>query len=292
MQSLAKKLKTNDFIITTELTPPKGTDLSTVFEKADALKDHITAFNITESHAARMSCDPVAVGHHLAQRGIEPIVQMTSRDKNRIAIQSAILGAATLGIRNIVLMGGDPPKIGDHPDAKGVFDLYASQLVEAGCAIKNGTDMMGNALKGTPELCVGSVFNPGASDLDREVENTQRKLDAGAEFFQTQAIYEAGKLEHFLHEMGNPDIPVLAGIIPIKSVKMAVYMNEHIPGIDIPDMLIKRIVAAEENNTVAETSIEICAEIIQEVKNMARGLHLMAIGWEHKIPAILASSSV
>ena len=287
MQSFSAKLKSNDFLVTTELTPPKGTDLSIVYEKAEMLKCHVSAFNITESHAARMSCDPIAVGHHLAQRGIEPIVQMTSRDKNRIAIQSAILGASTLGIQNIVLMGGDPPKIGDHPDAKGVFDLYASQLVEAGCSIKSGTDMMGNALKGTPELCVGTVFNPGASDLGMEVENTKRKLDAGAEFFQTQAIYETQKLETFLNKLGNPDIPVLAGIIPIKSVKMATYMNQRVPGIDIPEHLMSRIADAEKQNNVSETSIEICHELIQELNGVTRGLHIMAIGWEDKIPDIL-----
>ena len=165
MGKLAEALNSSTFVVTSELTPPKGTDLDELFSKAEKLRDLVTAFNLTESHAARMAMDPVAVGHLLIDRGIEPIVQMTSRDKNRLAIQASILGAAALGVSNVVFMGGDPPKNGDHPDAKPVFDLFASQLLEAACALNNGTDLTGNALKGTPQLTIGAVAIPGASYL-------------------------------------------------------------------------------------------------------------------------------
>jgi len=238
-----------------------------------------------------MAMDPVAVGHLLIDRGIEPIVQMTSRDKNRLAIQASILGAAALGVSNVVFMGGDPPKNGDHPDAKPVFDLFASQLLEAACALNNGTDLSGNALKGTPQLTIGAVANPGASDLVTEIDNMKRKADAGAEFFQTQAIYDVAAFDRFMNK-AKPDKPVLAGIIPIKSVKMAQYMNDKIPGVDIPQDLIEKIYAAGDDKAkVADISIEIAGSTVRALRDMTRGVHVMAIGWEDKIPAILDRAS-
>ena len=212
---------------------------------------------------------------------------MTSRDKNRLAIQASILGAAALGVSNVVFMGGDPPKNGDHPDAKPVFDLFASQLLEAACALNNGTDLTGNALKGTPQLTIGAVANPGASDLETEIENMKRKADAGAEFFQTQAIYDVGAFDQFMNK-AKPERPVLGGIIPIKSVKMAQYMNDKIPGVDIPQALINKIDAAGDDKAkVAEISIEIAGSTVRALGDITSGVHIMAIGWEDKIPAIL-----
>ena len=189
---------------------------------------------------------------------------------------------------NLVFMGGDPPKNGDHPDAKPVFDLFASQLLEAVNALKAGTDFAGNALKGTPDFCVGAVVNPGASDPEAEIENMHRKIEAGASFLQTQAVYNVGEFVEFLDKAGKVEVPVLAGVIPIKSVKMAQYMNDRVPGITIPDHLIKKI--AEHGNDkerIAETSIQISADLVKELRQAAGGLHIMAIGWEEKIPQIL-----
>ncbi len=292
MSKLSVALGSKDFVVTVELTPPKGVDLDKLFSMADALKNQVTAFNLTESHAARMAMDPVAVGHLLLDRGIEPIVQMTARDKNRIAIQASMLGASALGIENLVFMGGDHPKNGDHPEAKPVFDLFASQLINAACALNAGKDFMGNELKGSPGFCVGAVANPGASDLQTEIDNTHRKIDAGAEFFQSQAIYDTGAFEDFVSR-ANLSKPILAGVIPIKSVKMAHYMNKHVPGVDIPDHLIKRIAdAGEDKQKVAEISIEITSNTIGELKDVARGVHVMAIGWEDKIPQILRDAGI
>ena len=292
MSHLSQALASSDFVITSELTPPKGINLEPLLDKAALLKPHVCAINLTESHAARMAMDPVAVGHLLLDHGIEPIVQMTSRDKNRLAIQASILGAAALGISNMVFMGGDPPKNGDHPDAKPVFDLFASQLLGAVHALNNGTDLTGNELSGKPQLFAGAVANPGASDPDMEIDNLHRKIDAGAQFFQTQAVYDVQAYAAFLDKARSPR-PMLAGIIPIRSVKMATYMNERIPGVDIPDALIQQIAdAGDDKNRIAQVSVEIAAKTIRELRSVSPGVHLMAIGWESYIPQILAQSQL
>ncbi len=290
---LKQAIDRGDFVVTCELTPPKGIDLSALFDKADKLKDRVTAFNLTESHAARMSMDPTAAAHLMMDRGIEPIVQMTSRDKNRIAIQACMLGAAALGIPNLVFMGGDPPKIGDHPDAKPVFDLFASQLLDAVSALQSGTDYTGNKLSGTPKFCVGAVVNPGSPNPEAEIENMHRKIESGASFLQSQAVYDVGQFQEFLDKAGDVSVPILAGVIPIKSVKMAQYMNERVPGITVPDPLISRIAdQGEDREAIARTSIGIAAELVRELRPVAGGLHIMAIGWEDKVPHILESGGI
>ncbi|MDD9857908.1 MAG: methylenetetrahydrofolate reductase [Gammaproteobacteria bacterium] len=289
---LKAAFESGKFVVTCELSPPKGADLSALFAKAERLRDAADAFNLTDSAAARMTMDPAAAGHHLLKRGIEPIVQITSRDKNRIAIQSGMLGAAALGISNLVVMGGDPPRIGDHPEAKGVNDLFSSEIIAAASALNNGADHAGNPLKGGTDFLVGSVCNPGAGDLDAEVENTRRKRDAGARFFQTQAIYRIDQLQAFLERLNDPGITILAGIIPVKSVKMATYMNQRVPGIDIPEAVIERIFAAERAGRVVEESLEIAASTIGGLQALCGGVHIMAVGWEKHIPALLARAGL
>ena len=190
MSSLAAKIRSQQFVVTSELTPPKGTDLSDLLAKAQALRSHVDAFNLTESHRARMATAPTPVARLLLERGIEPIVQMTARDRNRIAFQADLLGASVLGVRNFIFMGGDPPANGDHPEAKPVFDLHANQMLAAARGLCEGHDMAGHPLRGAPTMFLGATANPGAADLDTEMLNVYRKIDAGAEFIQTQAIYE------------------------------------------------------------------------------------------------------
>ena len=285
---LRDALQSGEFVVTCELSPPKGTDLSPLLTKATTLSRAATAFNLTDSAAARMTMAPVAAGYALLQHGLEPIVQITSRDKNRLALQGDMLGAAALGINNIVVMGGDPPNIGDHKEARGVYDLFSSQLIAAAQALNNGRDYAGNALRGNTEFFIGGVCNPGAANMDKEIENTRRKIDAGAQFFQTQAIYRAAELEKFLDKLNAPAIAILGGIIPIKSVMMANYMNERVPGIAIPDGLIARIAAAEKSNDVVTTSLAIAMETIAEIRSLCRGIHVMAIGWEEHAARLLA----
>ena len=239
-----------------------------------------------------MAISPTAVAKLFADRGIEPIVQMTARDRNRIAIQADLLGAAVLGVHNFVFMGGDPPKIGDHPDAKPVFDLTASQMAAAARELTQGRDMGGKELHGSPQLFIGATVNPGATDLAAEIANTRRKLDAGVRFVQTQAIYEVGTLTRFLEAIGPHDAAVIAGVIPLKSAKMALWLNEKVPGIHVPPALIAQMDAVSGTEAETRQGIEIAARIAREVSGVCAGVHMMAIGWEAHIPAILAQSGI
>jgi methylenetetrahydrofolate reductase (NADPH) len=290
MSKLSRKIAAREFVITTELTPPKGIDLTDLFAKAEALKGLVDAINLTESPRARMAIEPTAVARLLIERGIEPIVQFTARDRNRIALQSDVLGAAALGVGNVVFMAGDGPQNGDHPDAKAVFDLNSSQMLGAARALNSGRDLAGNPLKGAPQLFLGATANPGAHDFAGEVENTRRKVAAGADFFQTQAIYDAESLIRFIDAGKFGDVPFIAGVIPLKSSKMASWMNESIPGIQVPRALIETMDAiAGDPDAELRTSIALTARIIDAIKPHCSGIHLMMMGWEQHIPAFLAA---
>ena len=288
MSHLKTALENGEFVVTSELTPPKGTDLDPLLDKASRLRHLVAAFNLTDSHAARMAMAPMAAARRLLDRGMEPIMQMTSRDRNRLALQADMLGAHALGVRNLVFMGGDPPANGDHPEAKPVFDLPSSVLLKAASALGRGEDLMGNALMGPAEFLLGAVVNPGAADLDDELRRLDEKRDAGARFFQTQAVYDPGAYERFVRTVEGMDLRLLTGIIPLKSPKMAEYMNSKVPGITIPDALIKEIGDAGDRRA---TSVEMAARIIRQIRPMASGVHVMAIGWEDLIPDILARAA-
>ena len=289
MSHLRTALGGGGFVVTSELTPPKGTSLESLLARARMLSGHVDAFNVTDSHAARMAMAPMAVSHLMLDSGVEPIMQITSRDRNRIAIQADLLGAWALGVRNIAFMGGDPPKNGDHPDAKGVFDVVSASIIRAAAGMSGGADMAGNALDGAPDFCIGAVVNPGASDLDKEIERMVQKRDAGATFFQTQAVYDPSAFERFANRIHSLGVRILAGIIPVKSPKMAAYMNENVPGIEVPEALIRKIADSGDR---AATSSEVSASIISEIRPMCSGVHVMAIGWEDKVPGILEAAGV
>jgi methylenetetrahydrofolate reductase (NADPH) len=292
MSTLEAKLRSGRFVVTSELTPPKGVDLSELFAKADQLRSSVDAFNLTESPRARMAVEPKCVGAALLGRGIEPIVQITARDRNRIAIQADLLGGAVLGVRNFVFMTGDNPKSGDHPDAKGVFDWTASDMLNAARQLAAGRDASGAELKGAPSLFVGAVANPGAKNFDDEVVNTRRKIDAGAQFLQTQALYDAASLARFMDAVKPDKTAILAGIIPLKSAKMARWLNDNVPGILVPDALIAEMEAVAGTEREVETGIAIAARLVNEVRNLCSGVHVMGLGWEHHIPRILEVSGV
>lgn len=292
MDTVADKITAREFVITSELTLPKGVDLSDVFAKAQSLKNSVDAFNLTESPRARMAIAPSAVARLLLDRGIEPIVQVTARDRNRIAIQADILGAAVLGARNFVFMAGDPPENGDHPDAKPVFDLNSNQMLSAGHALAQGRDMAGNPLRGTPRLFLGATANPGAPDLAAEALNTRRKIDAGAQFLQTQAIYEPATLERFLEAVKPDGVAILAGIIPLKSAKMGAWLNGNVPGIRVPEPLLEEMQGVAGTDQEVAQGIDIAARTIRDIQKLCAGVHIMALGWENHIPAILAAGGI
>ena len=284
--SLSSRLQSGEFVITTELNPPKGTELAPLLERAVSLRDVVDAFNLTDSHTARMSMSPIAAAHLLLDKGLEPILQITCRDRNRIALQADVLAAAALGIRNIVTMTGDHPGGGDHPDAKAVFDIDSTALLQSLTGLKGGTDMSGTELRGAPDLFVGAVVNPGADDLDREIGRMEEKIQAGAAFFQTQAVYEPGEFERFMRRVEGYGVPILAGCIMLKSGRMARNFNANVPGINVPDAIISRMDAAENRRRV---SAAITAEIIADIRPMCHGAHIMAIGWESLIPEVISS---
>lgn len=291
MTPLEETLRSGRFAVTTELTPPKGIDLTDLLARADGLKGWVDAVNITDSPRARMAVEPKSVAHVLLDRGLEPIVQITARDRNRIAIQADLLGAALLGIGNFVFMHGDLPARGDHPEAKGVFDLTTLEMLGAARGLRAGRDLAGNELRGAPHLFLGATANPGAADLVTEVENTRRKIDAGAQFLQTQAVYDPQRLSRYLEAAKLGDVPLLAGVIPLKSAKMGAWLNTHVPGVSVPQELLAELEAAGPEREAA-VGIDIAARIVRAVRDLCSGVHIMAIGAEGRIPEILSASGV
>jgi 5,10-methylenetetrahydrofolate reductase len=292
MSPLAAKIQSQKFVVTSELTPPKGVDLADLFAKADTLRSYVDAFNLTESHRARMAMAPTAVARLLLERGIEPIVQMTARDRNRLAFQADLLGASALGVRNFIFMGGDPPANGDHPEAKPVFDLHANEMLAAARQLCAGRDLAGNPLHGAPSMFLGATANPGAADLGTEITNVRRKIDAGAQFFQTQAIYDTAAFERFLEVLKPRDVAILAGIIPLKSAKMAAWLNASVPGVCVPESLIAEMARAAGSGAETPAGIEIAARTIRAVRALCAGVHVMALGWESHVPGILESAGL
>jgi methylenetetrahydrofolate reductase (NADPH) len=223
----------------------------------------------------------------LKDKDYEPIMQLTCRDRNRLGLQSDVLSAAVLGIENLLCLTGDHPQLGDHPDAMPVFDLDSVQLLSAVKGLMNGKDMAGNDLEGQPpQFAIGATVNPGADPLEPQIIKMEKKIAAGAEFFQTQAVYEVDKFANFCEKVRHLKVPVMAGIVLLKSPGMAKYMNANVAGVHVPDAIIDELAGAGKEGRV-EKSIEISARLIKELKGSCRGIHIMALGWERHVPAIL-----
>ena len=289
MSNLSDSLANNDFTLTAELNPPKGTDLRDLFDAGEGLRHLVTAFNLTDSAASRMTMAPIAVAHLLSDRGIESTLQIAGRDRNRLAIQADMLAAHALGVANIVCMTGDPPSAGDHPEAKPVFDLGAEDILKAASSLASGRDLSGNSLKDGPNFYRGAVVNVAVPDLGREVARMEKKIESGAQFFQTNAVYDPSGFEAFMKRVEEFNVPILAGIIMLKSARQARYMTERIPGVVVPDHLTEELENAEN---LAETSIDITGGIVRNVAPMCQGVHIMAIGWEHRIPAVMEAAGM
>jgi 5,10-methylenetetrahydrofolate reductase len=239
-----------------------------------------------------MTMDPRAAARLLQDRGIETIVQVTSRDRNRIAVQSDLLGAAALGLRNFVFMGGDSTTGGDHPEAKPVFDLTASGLLAAAEALRNGRDHAGHPLTGTPDLFLGATCNPGAERFEHEIENTRRKIDAGAKMLQTQAVYHGDALKRFIDAVKPDGVAILAGVIPLKSEKSGPWLNANLPGVFVPQDMIDAMEEAARAGVARERGVELAASVVREMQGVCQGVHIMAIGWEAGVPEILRSAGL
>lgn len=229
----------------------------------------------------------LAIAKPILDAGVDPILQMTCRDRNRLALQADLLGASILGVRNVLLLTGDDPKAGDHPDAKPVFDINSATLMQVAKGLTQGKDMVGKELVGAPRFCIGAAADPGAKDVDVEMQKFKAKIDGGAQFFQTQAVFDVEGFNRFMQRAKVFGKPVLAGILLVKSAKMARYMNEHVWGIHVPDPIIGRFEQAgdKRNECVAVT-----AELIRAVRGMADGIHLYPLGWEDLVPDILKAA--
>ena len=288
-QRFESKLGKKSFLVTMEVNPPKGTDLTEILAAVERVKRLVDAINVTDGSGAIMRACSLAVAKAVLDVGVDPILQMTCRDRNRLALQADLLGAAILGIQNVLLLTGDDPKSGDHPDAKPVFDINSAALMQVAKGLVEGKDMAGNALKGAPTLCIGAAADPGAKDLDVEIQKLQAKIAGGAAFFQTQAVFDPSRLRAFMERAKPFGKPVLAGILLVKSAKMARYMNEHVWGIHVPDELMARFERAADKRAEC---VAVTVELIRAVRETADGIHLYALGWEDLVPEILKDAKL
>lgn len=286
---LQESLASGKFVVTAEVGPPKGTNIQEMMADAELLRGRVEAVNVTDLQSSVMRLGSLAVCHLLQERGLEPIFQITCRDRNRLALQADLLSASVLGIKNVLALTGDYASLGDHPQAKPVFDLDSVSLIRVIKKLEAGTDMVGNPLHGAPKFFVGAVVNPGGNPLEAQIIKMEKKMQAGASFFQTQAVYDLSSFEKFMKRVAPLKVPVLAGIIMLKSAGMARFMNKNVAGVFVPEPLIQRMAKAEDR---VKTSIEIAAELIKELKGMCQGVHIMPIGWESKVPALLDAANL
>ncbi len=289
MSALSEALKSGKFVVTSELGPPKGVDITEMLEDAALLQGRVDAINVTDQQSSVMRVGSLAVCRLLLERGIEPIFQMTCRDRNRIALQSDLLSASVLGIENVLCLTGDYVSLGDHPQAKPVFDLDSVSLLETAGKLQQGQDLAGKELKGSPEFFLGAAVTPGANPLAPQILKMEKKIKAGAQFFQTQAVYEPEQFESFMNKVRHFDVPVLVGLILLKSAGMARFMNKNIAGVHVPDSLIEEMDKAENKR---QKSIEIAARLIKDLKHLCQGVHIMPIGWEKQVPALLDAAGL
>lgn len=284
MHTLKDSLSSKKFTITAEICPPKGTDVSDFLKKAQLLKDKIAAANVTDNQRAVMRLSSLACSVLLLKQGLDPVFQMTCRDRNRIAIQSDIMGAWTLGVKNILALSGDHVSFGDHREAKAVFDLDSVQLVQVINKLNSGTNMKETPLKGGTGFFIGAVVAPEAEPWEPEMIKFEKKIEAGARFFQTQAIYDIDKFHKFYEYARKFDVKILGGILLLKSAKMAHFLNTNVPGVTVPKHLIDELEKAKDQ---LERGIEIAARQVKELKKFCDGAHIMAIGQEESVVKII-----
>ena len=284
MSKLREELEADRFAITAEIVPPKGTNVQETVATARSLWKFVLAININENPHAVMRMSSLAVSRLLVEARMEPVFHVTARDKNRLALQSELLGAAALGIENVLVISGDHQSLGDHKEAKPVYDLDSVQLLHMITTMMSGRDLAGGELDGTPVFFPGAVVNPQGDIPELEIIKMEKKVAAGAQFFQTQAVYELESFAAFMDQIKHLETKVLAGIVPLKSPRMGRFMNEKIPGIRVPDELIERL---EKSSRQEEESLVIARELIAGCRDLCHGVHLMTIGWYDKVERML-----
>ena len=285
---ITELFKQGEFVVSAEVGPPKGVNVDHLVEEAKTYLSGITAVNVTDNQSSVMRLGSLATCKVLKDAGLTPIYQLTCRDRNRIALQSDLLSAAMLVIENVLCLTGDHTKMGDHPQAKPVFDLDSVSLLHTIKLLEEGVDLGGNKLVGEPpKFAKGAVVSPCSDSVDAQLAKMERKVAAGAEYFQTQAVYEPEKFIQFMEKAKQFGVPVQLGIVIPKSAGMAKFMNDNVAGIHVPDEMLAELRADKEKTKAGITGIEIAARIIKECKPYCQGVHIMALGWESKVPALL-----
>lgn len=286
LANLQSKLARGEFVVTAEVCPPKGCDTTTFLRQARELRGIADAINVTDNQGANMRISPLAASALLLREGIEPILQLTCRDRNRLALQSELLGAAALGVVNILALTGDHICFGDHLEARAVFDLDSVQLLEAIKSLKQGFDLSGKRLDGLPEFFYGAAAAPEAEPFELTLFKLRKKAAAGASFFQTQAIFKPESIQRFAAAIKPLGVKIITGILLLKSAGMARFINKNIPGLRVPEHLIAEL---ENSPDPAVTGVEIACRLARAVKPWSDGVHVMAMGREEVIPEIVSA---
>jgi len=292
-QSFREVLNSGKFVVTSEIGPPKGTNIETMCHHIDILKNSVDAINVTDHQSSVMRFPSIGGCLYIKEQGGEPILQMTCRDRNQMALQAELLLAYVRGVRNVLCLTGDSIVVGDHKLAADVFELDSAQLLRAIRHMETGKDLGGNDLNGAVEFCAGAIVTPEAQPIEPQLFKFEKKVEAGAEFFQTQAIYDLNNFSKFMEHARQFPVKVLAGIVLLSSARMAKYMTENVPGIFVPQDLIDELASAPKGEAVNK-GIEIAGRMIATLKkeSICDGVHVMAIGKEEVVPDILAAAGL
>ncbi len=280
------------FVVSGEIGPPKGTDVDTMLHHIELLKDMVDGLNVTDNQSAVMRLGSMAVSHEIVSRGGDAIYQMTCRDRNRLALQNDLLSAHFLGLRNVLALTGDHVSVGDHKDAKEVYDFESVQLIQCIKRMNEGFDWAGNELGGGTDFYIGAVVTPESDPIEPQKLKFEKKIDAGAQFFQTQAVYDMDNFQRFMEYARGvtegKDVKMMAGLVVLTSVGMAKYMNKFVPGVFVPDDLLEEMASVPKEEAVKK-GMEICARHIRFLidNDICDGVHVMAIGKEEIVPEIL-----
>ncbi|MBK9292936.1 MAG: methylenetetrahydrofolate reductase [Oligoflexia bacterium] len=289
MSVLKTTLEAGKKVITAEVTPPHGTDIKHFLDTAKILKSHVHALNVTDNQRALMRMSGLACCARLVQEGIEPVFQLTCRDRNILAIQSDLLGAQALGIKNILALTGDPVSAGDTPDAKGVFQVEAVGLLNLINKLNSGFDLNNKELTGKLELFPGAAVNPGGRSYEPQLKRMEKKMKAGAKFFQTQIVFDRLQMENFMKAARPTGAKIIAGILLVRSLKTARFLHDKVPGIFVTDELFKHL---EEAKDQEQAGLEYTAKLAKEYFDMCDGVHLIAIKAEEKLIDVLKLSQI
>ncbi len=283
------KIQKGEFLFTSELGPPRSASAAAVRKKTAYFKNIVDGANITDNQTAIVRLSSIAAAVICRKEGVEPIVQMTCRDRNRLALQSDLLGMGALDISNVLCLTGDHQRFGNHPEARNVFDLDSIQLIYTANKLRNGSFLSGDTMKNTPDLCIGGAANPFADPLEFRVLRLAKKIAAGADFIQTQPVFDIERFSIWMEAVRRAGFhhktAILAGVMPVKSVKAMLYMEREVPGMRISEALIERMKGADDPK---EEGIRIAVETIRQLKDIQgiRGIHLMPLLWESVTPRI------